>query len=123
MPTSEKGTTLKPVSVIRRFHCTCLNIGDKITVSIAIACVTGTHEVCRGNPKVYGLTVTNLNVMKAKSISFSVLASRRARADHQVGSPIKRACACGTRAFTPVQRQFTLVSQPHCGFSKFNPKV
>ncbi len=34
--------------------------------------------------------------------------------------------ACGTHAYAPVQRrylQFALVSQPHCGFSKSNPKV
>ncbi len=40
--------------------------------------------------------------------------NRRARADHQVSSPIKRGSAWCTRAYAPVQRryqQFSLVSQ------------
>ncbi len=44
----------------------------------------------------------------------------------EVSSSTKRTCACGTHAYALVQRsyqQFTLVSQPHCGFSKSNPKV
>ncbi len=41
----------------------------------------------------------------------------------EVSSSIKRTCACGTHAYALVPRSYQLVSQPHCGFGKSNPKA